>query len=181
MAQPPTDSDDLEARLAGLHVASFGWACSCCAWNEADAEDVLQDVYLKVISGKASFDGRSGFRTWLFGVIRYTALERRRRVRSLDAFRERLATEVAAEAETGVPPEDGTEEEDRARALRSALRSLAARQREVVHLVFYEGMTIGEAAEVMAISIGSARVHYDRAKKRLRALLLEEAMGGGAR
>ena len=181
MAQPPPDSDDLEARLAGLHVASFGWACSCCAWNEADAEDVLQDAYLKVISGKASFDGRSSFRSWLFGVIRYTALERSRRVRSREAFQERLATEAAVDAETGGPPEDNSESDERARALRSALRSLADRQREVVHLVFYEGMTIGEAAEVMQISIGSARVHYDRAKKRLRAQLLEEAMGGGAR
>lgn len=181
MAQPPPDSDDLEARLAGLHVASFGWACSCCGWNEADAEDVLQEAYLKVISGKASFDERSGFRTWLFGVIRYTALERRRRVRSLDAFRKRLTTEVAVEAEAGVPPEDDMESDERARALQAALRSLAARQREVVHLVFYEGMTIGEAAEVMTISIGSARVHYARAKKRLRTLLLEEATGGGAR
>lgn len=181
MAQPPPDSDDLEARLAELHVAGFGWACSCCAWNEADAEDVLQDAYLKVISGKASFDGRSGFRTWLFGVIRYTALERSRRARTMSEFRERLATEVAAEAEAGVPPEDDGESDERTRLLQAALRSLADRQREVVHLVFYEGMTIGEAAEVMAISIGSARVHYHRAKKRLRAMLPREAMGGGAR
>lgn len=181
MAPPPSDSDDLEARLAGLHAASFGWACSCCAWNEADAEDVLQDAYLKVISGRASFDGRSPFRTWLFGVIRYTALERSRRVRSLEAFRERLATEVAADAETGVEPEDNRESEERARALQNALRTLTDRQREVMHLVFYEGMTVGEAARVMAVSIGSARVHYHRAKKRLRARLLEDAVRGEAR
>jgi len=42
-------------------------------------------------------------------------------------------------------------------------------------------MTIREAADVMAVSIGSARVHYDRAKKKLRQLLSEGASGGGAR
>jgi RNA polymerase sigma-70 factor (ECF subfamily) len=41
----------------------------------------------------------------------------------------------------------------------------------VLHLVFAEGMTVEGAAAVMGIGAGSARVHYDRGKKRLRALL----------
>ena len=70
--------EELEAQLERLHEASYGWALSCCGWNEADAEDVLQTTYLKVISGRARFEGRAAFRTWLFGVIRFTAREHRR-------------------------------------------------------------------------------------------------------
>lgn len=180
MESPVFDSDELEARLAGLHEASFGWACSCCGWNEADAEDVLQNAYLKVISGRARFDGRSAFRTWLFGVIRFTALERIRHIRSMRAGRERLEIEASAVPAT-VEPVDPAERAERARVLREALETLPDRQREVLHLVFYEDMTIREAADVMAVSIGSARVHYDRAKKKLRALLSDEAAGGGVR
>ena len=144
-----------------------------------DAEDVLQTTYLKVISGRARFDGRSSFRTWLFGVIRHTAREHARRARSQRERAERLAVETAAGGRAVVEADDPAERAERARVLRVALDELPDRQREIVHLVFYQDMTIQEAADVMEVSIGSARVHYDRAKKRLRTLLSSEASGGG--
>ena len=69
---------ELEARLKRLHPESFGWALHCCDRDHAEAEDVLQTAYLKVISGKARYGKKASFRTWLFGVIRITAMERRR-------------------------------------------------------------------------------------------------------
>ena len=175
------DSDELERRLRELHEASYGWACSCCGWNEADAEDVLQEAYLKVVSGRASFDGRSAFRTWLFGVIRFTALERSRKTRSRWARWDKLAAETAAEHRVEEPPDVDERGDERAELLRQGLATLPGRQREVVHLVFYEEMTIREAGEVMGVSIGSARVHYDRAKKKLRSFLADAAARGGRR
>jgi RNA polymerase sigma-70 factor (ECF subfamily) len=145
---------------------------SCAGWNDADAEDVLQTTYLKVISGRARFGGRSSFRTWLFGVIRQTAREHARSDRSQAKRAELLELEVAATA--GGSADDGearVEAEDRNRILRAALSQLADRQREVLHLVFYQDLTIREAAEVMEVSLGSARVHYERGKARLRSIL----------
>ncbi|HET9948444.1 MAG TPA: RNA polymerase sigma factor [Longimicrobiales bacterium] len=175
------DRQQLEDLLAGLHDASFGWALSCCDWNDADAEDVLQATYVKVLSGSARFGGRSTFRTWLFGVIRRTALEQKRQARSHRERAERLGREVAGAVSADVADADA-ERADRARALVAALAELPPRQREVLHLVFYQDLTIREAAEVMHVSIGSARVHYERGKKRLRDLLAEEepVPGGGA-
>jgi DNA-directed RNA polymerase specialized sigma24 family protein len=51
---------------------------------------------------------------------------------------------------------------------------LSPRQREVLHLVFYQDLTIAAAAGVLNISIGSARVHYERGKAQLRRLLGDE-------
>ncbi len=180
MSQSPISSEELEARLASLHEASFGWACSCCSWNETEAEDVLQTAYAKVISGRARYEGRSGFRTWLFGVIRFTALERRRRVRLHRDKTDGLAGDPVAMGEAPVAPDAAVEASERARRLREALAELSDRQAEVLNLVFYQGLTVREAAEVMEVSVGSARVHYDRGKRRLRALLSESEMGGGA-
>jgi RNA polymerase sigma-70 factor (ECF subfamily) len=164
--------EELEALLERHHAASYGWALSCSGWNDADAEDVLQTTYMKVISGRARFGGRSAFRTWLFGVIRRTAGEHARRDRSHAKRAELLALEAAATAGgSGGDPEAGVETADRNRALVAALAQLPDRQREVLHLVFYQDLTIREAAEVMAVSLGSARVHYERGKARLRSIL----------
>jgi RNA polymerase sigma-70 factor (ECF subfamily) len=178
MDAPELTQGELEAQLERLHEASFGWALSCSGWNDADAEDVLQTTYMKVISGQARFGGRSAFRTWLFGVIRQTAWEHARRVRSHRRRAERLALEPApAEPEHA---DADAERAERSRALLRALAELPERQREVLHLVFYQDLTIREAAEVMEVSLGSARVHYERGKKRLRTILSAGDVGGGA-
>ena len=74
----PEDAQWIEQELAALHPASFGWALACSGRDADLAEEVLQDVYFKVLDGRARFDRRSSLKTWLFGVIRMTAREHRR-------------------------------------------------------------------------------------------------------
>jgi RNA polymerase sigma-70 factor (ECF subfamily) len=160
--------NELEAWLERLHEESFGWALSCCCGDRARAEDVLQNTYLRVIGGRAVYGGRSLFRTWLFGVIRRVALEENRRVRAERARTVVLEHPAAQNLADGHARPD---EFESARALHHALAQLPERQREVLHLVFYQDMSIAEAAEIMDTSLGSARTHYERGKARLRTLL----------
>ena len=159
------DRAQLDCELEKLHAESHGWALSCCGRDREEAEEVLQSAYLKVLTNKARFDGRSTLRTWLFGVIRRTAAEERRRniVRRLRA----AAYAVLSPSDTGPGPDAALEDAQRRERLLSALRQLAPRQREVLHLVFYNDMTIEEAAAVMSVSLGTARTHYERGKSRL--------------
>ena len=166
MAEPALSPSELEAALEALHEASFGWARSCCGGDPDDAADVLQTTYVKLLSGSAVFAGRSTFKTWLFGVIRITALEVRRK-----GARE-LA--IAVQQEPGSPPHLADAElieKEEGEALRNALAKLPARQQDVIHLVFYQGLSIAAAADVMEVSVGSARTHYSRGKWRLYSLL----------
>jgi RNA polymerase sigma factor (sigma-70 family) len=172
--------EELESLLEALHPDSFGWALSCCDWNEADAEDVLQTTYLKVISGRARFGGRSSFKTWLFGVVRQTSREHRRRARSHRERARRLAAARGGAEASRVEPGDPAGRAETRRTLLGALRRLPDKQRQVIHLVFYQDLSVREAAEVMEVSVGTARVHYDRAKKKLRALLSPEGPEGGS-
>ena len=161
---------ELRAQLERNHEAAFGWALHCCNHHPAEAEEVLQTAYLKILDGRARFDGRASFRTWLFAVIRHTAADERRRqwLRYTGLVRyERLRP--AAEARPS--PSEGLERSQTQEAFRRALDALPRRQREVLHLVFYENLTVQEAAEVMGVSVGSARQHYDRGKRRLRELM----------
>jgi RNA polymerase sigma factor (sigma-70 family) len=135
-----------------------------------EAEDVLQTVYLKILQGRARFDGRSAFRTWLFAVIRRTAADERRRhwLRRLGlaTFTREQATAPAAAA-----PAKPFEKTERQSLFQTALARLPRRQQDVLHLVFYQDMSIQEAAGIMGVSLGSARTHYERGKSRLRELL----------
>ena len=70
---------EIEGELERLHTAGFAWAMACCGRRKEEAEDVLQTSYLKILDGHARFAGRSSFQTFLFGVIRRTAAEERRR------------------------------------------------------------------------------------------------------
>src|SRR5437762_8710759 len=73
------DTAELQAELEKLHGASFGWALSCCRRDRAEAEEVLQTVYLKILEGKARYRGEANLKTWLFAVIRKTAITEQRK------------------------------------------------------------------------------------------------------
>jgi RNA polymerase sigma factor (sigma-70 family) len=132
---------------------------------------VLQVTYLKILEGRARFGERSSFRTWLFGVIRRTAAEHRRGrwLRSMAGPRWRGESPSPPSS-----PETRLGEAETGHALRTTLRELPARQREVLHLVFYQEMTLDEAARVLGISLGSARTHYHRGKIALQRRLGRE-------
>lgn len=139
---------------------------------------MLQTSYLEILDGRARFGGRAGFKTFVFAVIRRVAASRRRRRSVRALLLGRFAAEagsVGALIAAAPDPAHASETEDRARRVRAAVASLAPRQREVLDLVFFHGLTVDQAAEVMRVSVGSARVHYHRGKERLLALLGELA------
>ncbi|MDX6384126.1 MAG: hypothetical protein QOK48_1699 [Blastocatellia bacterium] len=164
------DIAELKAELETLHSASFGWALSCCRRDHAEAEEVLQTVYLKILEGKACFRGEAALKTWLFAVIRKTAIGEHRK-----NILRRLRWSDGSEQATLVSPQDqpgvALEKSEVQALFQNALKSLPRRQREALHLVFYQDLSLSEAAVVMGVSIGSARQHYERGKKRVREFL----------
>ncbi len=167
----PVDPDTMGRMIAELHPAAFGWALACCRRNRALAEEVTQMAYLKILAGEARFDGRSSLKTWLFGVIRRTAAGERRKAWLTLSGLTRFARLQPASPITLSEIEAAGD----TKHLLRALERLSRRQREVLHLVFYQDLTLESAAAVLGITLGSARVHYDRGKKRLRTLLSAEA------
>jgi RNA polymerase sigma-70 factor (ECF subfamily) len=165
------DIAELKAELETLHSASFGWALSCCRRDRAEAEEVLQTVYLKILEGKACFRGEASLKTWLFAVIRKTAIGEHRK----SLLRQLRWSDSSEQATMLVSPSEqpgvAFEKSETQVLFQNALKSLPRRQREALHLVFYQDLSLSEAADVMGISIGSARQHYDRGKKRLRESL----------
>jgi len=121
-----------------------------------------------VLDGRAKFEGRSSFRTWFFGVIRRTASEQHRRRWLRDTLLKRwFAGQPLRLSGSAASPETGVDSS----LLRGALSRLPERQQQVLHLVYYQDLTVEEAAGVLGVSLGTARTHFDRGKRRLRQLL----------
>lgn len=164
------EHSDLTTALADLHPAGFAWALHCCGRDRQSAEDVVQTTYLKILDGRARFRGDGSFKAFLFGVIRTTAAEHRRRGLARRLLLDRWVARQPAAAPPGDPEREATRAE-RHGALRAALGRLPRRQRELLELVLAHDLTLEEAAGALHISVGSARVHYARAKRRLAAEL----------
>lgn len=159
----------LKRKLEQHHRASYGWAVACCKYNHEQGAEVLQTAYLKILEGRAVFNGRSSFKTWLFSVIRNTARDQLRK----DRIRSVVLSTLRLEPVTHPDPDEEMHrslEEDR---LGAALSSLSKRQQEVLHLVFYQDLTLQEAGHVLGISTGSAARHYARGKAILRDKLAD--------
>jgi RNA polymerase sigma-70 factor (ECF subfamily) len=146
--------------LEALHGDLFGWALSRCGYNEATAEDLMQQAYVELLSGKARFDNKSTLKTFVFGVVQNLARSRFRKQNT----RLRLVESYMSEQESV-----GVDDHERSnlKVVWEAVESLPQRQRDITELVFIRDMTVEEASQVMGVSIGTGRVHYDRAKKSL--------------
>lgn len=167
-AAVPADLD-LRDELARVHPQAFAWAMRCCRDDRGEAEDVLHEAYMKVLDGRAQFAGRSSFKTWLLGVIRHTAREHGRH-RWLRIARLKRWWRGGNDQERQ-PSVDHDCDDEEVSELRDALSRLSKRQQQVLHLVFYQNLTINEAAAVLTMPVGTARTHYERGKSRLRELL----------
>lgn len=163
------DDAELRERLEQVHSHCFGWALACCGRDREQAEEILQTAYLKVLDGRARFDGRSSFRTWMFGIIRHTAAAERRKSALRSLLLARKADHVAPSPPEG--PDAAALRAEGVELLGAALAALSDRQRSVLQLVFYHEMTVEDAALALGISTGSARTHYARGKERLAKLL----------
>lgn len=159
------------ATLESLHPAAWRWALVCCRGDEELAMEALHESYLKLLDGRARYDKRSSLKTFVFGVIRLTALTARRKAAVRRLF---FAPLEHGQAVAAAPTQETS---TRTRRVDAALAGLPQRQREVIELVLLRDFTVDEAAHAMGVSRGAASRHYAAAKSRVRAVL--DADGAG--
>jgi RNA polymerase sigma-70 factor, ECF subfamily len=131
--------------------------------DRATAEDITALAFERAYRRRRTFDRRRGEeRAWLFGIARNAALDELRR-------RRRLATLVADPEDVDEPAaEDYADVALRRTAVRAALTSLSARERELVALKFHGGLTGTEMAQVLGVSESNAGTMLHRVMEKLR-------------
>lgn len=151
--------------------------------NEADAEEVVQDVFVTVFRKHDTFEGRSALGSWIYRVTANAALNKRRGKRSEvempletvlptfkpDGHREGERELVLADW-SGTPETELLSAESRA-VLRGAIDALPEHYRAVLVLRDVEGLSNEEVAEVVGESVASVKSRLHRARMALREQL----------
>lgn len=144
--------------------------------NEADAEDLVQDTYLRAFRAASQFRPGTSLKAWMFTILHNTFLNQRRdRIRNpVDADSE--AVERAAEpADRAGTPEDLLVSDVMDADLRQALDDLPDAFREAVWLRDVEQFTYAEIARIVQVPAGTVMSRISRGRRLLHSLLVERS------
>jgi RNA polymerase sigma-70 factor (ECF subfamily) len=183
----PDDRTLLARHIAGDDTA-FGtlfarhrdrlWAVALrTTGNPEDAEDAVQEAMIAAFRRAGSYRGEAAVTTWLHRIVVNASLDRirRRAVRAADSLPDDLDVlprqgAAAAQANAG-DPELAAEAADRRSAVLTALTRLPAEQRAALVLVDMEGFSMGEAADILGVAVGTVKSRCSRGRARLMPLL----------
>ena len=145
--------------------------------NHADADDVMQETFIKVYRSIRTFRKDAAFESWLYRIVVNEALNFvKRRERQRESTLE-IASEAAYEATTRYraqianDPHAHAEKSELRHHVTEAVNSLSLKHRTVVILHEFEGLTHAEIASILNCSEGTVRSRLHYARKKLRTLL----------
>jgi RNA polymerase sigma-70 factor (ECF subfamily) len=200
-AEAPADADVVQRARAGDHAAfrvlveryqgrAYRLALRVLR-DEDQAQDVVQDAFLKVYGSLDRFEGRSSFYTWLYRIVMNLCLDRKRRDRSDREVEwdEQTAGGSLADPAGADPAQSGPEAEAQSAELRGfvarAIEALPEDARRAIQLREIDGLSYKEIAEALGIPKGTVMSRLYYARRRLQEALRAAGVdpfgeGGGA-
>ncbi len=147
------------------------------AGDAAEAEDLSQEVFLKIFRGLSSFRGESSFSTYIYRVAANTAIDALRR-KEAPTVSLSVENEDGEEFELALPdegplPMELLESRERRQAIVKAIDALPEHHRSVILLREMDGMSYQDIAQIMGLTEGTVKSRINRARARLRQLLLQ--------
>jgi RNA polymerase sigma factor (sigma-70 family) len=142
--------------------------------NRSASEDLVQDVFARILRYRAGYQGRDRFFVWMYRIARNAHIDHlRKRKAELP-----LDEAVAEPAAVGPGPEEVVEAEHEAALVHRALARLPWKKREVLMLSRYEGLKLREIADLLDCEVGTVKAQVHRALKELGGIYLELRDGG---
>ena len=182
MSSPPSPSD-LLGRVALRDREAFGSLYDQYAplvfklvlrmmRDRAEAEDLLQDVFLQVWRTAPSYDSRRGHPSaWLVTIARSRAIDR---LRSAEYRRRRHETPDVEKVEGAADLRHEVSLRESAAAVRDAVASLPEEQRRAIELAYFDGLTQSEVAQKLREPLGTVKTRIRLGMLKLREMLVQE-------
>jgi len=173
------DSAAFEEIVRRYRRAVFAYA-RISTGSHQDAEEVTQDVFVKVFRAAHQFNSRYSFTTWLYKITSNTCKNkmrgrRKKQTVSLDDEESPLVT-LSHEAS----PLDAYRKNIEIAEVRNAINELPPRYKQVLYLRYVESLSYREIAETLGLSMGNVEARIFRGKERVRWRLLRKLGGYNA-
>ncbi|MBU0934025.1 MAG: sigma-70 family RNA polymerase sigma factor [Spirochaetes bacterium] len=133
--------------------------------NSHEAEDFVQDVFLKAWAGLSGFRGKAAFSTWLTRIAYNTGINAKRVSGRYEAL------DYEPEDDRSLSPEDAHLRKEAGRILRSAMAALPEKYAVCLDLFFFEGLPYAEISQITGYPVNTIKSHVFRAKQELRTSL----------
>jgi RNA polymerase sigma-70 factor (ECF subfamily) len=167
-------ADSFEELAMPLFASLYNFA-QWLTQNRDEAEDLVQETYMKALKGFASYQQGTNFRAWIYRILRNTFLTSR------SGLRQKVTVPIDDEDHELPAASHTPESEMLARAdlqlVQNALERLPVSFREVILLCDVEEMSYREMAETLLIPVGTVMSRLSRARKAMRELLASEVRG----
>ncbi len=172
------DQPSSAATFEDLAVPLFDQLYNFAHWltqERSEAEDLVQETYVKALRGFSGFQPGTNFRAWMFRILRNSFLTSRTALKSTTALDEDVVESVASSEPTAESVLIAAADRE---TVRNALFELSMPFREILLLCDVEEMSYEEIAQVLAIPMGTVMSRLHRARKALRVNLAATHKGG---
>lgn len=140
------------------------WARRLCRRDEASADDVAQEAFIKAHAALAGFRADAKFSVWLYRIVFNTAMAR---------YRKKDLQWASLEEQADTPGRCEQTESIAKGDIKWAMSQLSEAQQVAISLCFEEGFSHEEASTIMNIPLGTVKTHIARAKTKLKTLLAD--------
>ncbi len=174
------EPEALRELIAGHQTYVYS-ICRGLMRNEADAADMTQDAFVRVLRSLHTYRGETKFSTWLYRLVTNVCLDELRRrgvpAIALDAVEEGAAPIDPADPDPWVQPERWASAAEDSVELQRALAELSTPQRLALTLFYFDDLRYEDIAQVMNVPLNTVKSHIRRAKERLADLLMPRPNG----
>jgi len=150
------------------HVSLFNFFMRLTG-NRNICEDLVQDVFMRMLKYRSTYQGRSKFTLWMYQIARNAHIDFLRKKKNTLPLDEQWSEPITSEASPAETLEGGQE----VQLMRQALAQLPLKKREVLILSRYQNLKYKEIAELMDCHIGTVKAHVHRAIKELGKIYFE--------
>lgn len=162
------DLESLEDRISDIyrkHYLDVYRFLICFSGNQNDAEDLTQEVFIRILNNLANFNSGNNLKTWIFSIAKHVAIDHYRKRRFTSIFQEGFFKQLVS---TDKKPNEIVEENELKRVVHEAIAKLKPQYRTAAILRGINEFSIKETAEILQCSESKVKIDYHRALKDLK-------------
>jgi RNA polymerase sigma-70 factor, ECF subfamily len=165
------DAEELEVTISRLyqeHYMDVYKFLVCFSGNRNDAEDLTQEVFIRVLNHLSRYNHQSSIKTWILSIAKHVAIDHYRKRKFVTIFKEGFFKRMIS---TTQQPIDQMEEREMKKSVHDAIASLKPDYRSIVILRGINEFSVKETSEILQCSQSKVKVSYHRALKELKKKL----------